>query len=336
MSYSKKAALARTALEKVMAISKLGRLALVSAMSVLVLGQWFVPARDQIVAKKAVQPDRYGDPLPDGAVARLGTTRWRHRAQVIAFSSDANYFAAGWGMPHLYDAQSGQFLRSIDTRAEGLHFSSDGKELMTLKISPKPPFVRFVHVWDVNTGKERRQFAIKGARFTWSGKFLITIIDEARIGISIWDLESGKEHANVKIPVQDLFFATALAPNGKTLALRYRTKLYLLDALNGKELHSLPMSIERSGVVFTPDSKTLVFMDNGRVCVWDVATGDIVRRLEIPKDRIGILAISNDGRHLAAASGGVYLWDLAKGKLLHSKQSVNRRSRRKASAEKWR
>src|SRR4029077_3147331 len=61
--------------------------------------------------------DLQGDPLPDGALARLGTVRWRHGNQVIAvaFSPDGNTLASG-SMDeaiHLSDVRTGKLLRVL-------------------------------------------------------------------------------------------------------------------------------------------------------------------------------------------------------------------------------
>src|SRR5260370_29130529 len=72
---------------------------------------------------KRIRTDRYGDALPDGALARLGTVRFRHYSHIAA-----------------------------------LAWSPDGKMLATgggFNCGP-------IRLWDVATGKEVRRFVIDG------------------------------------------------------------------------------------------------------------------------------------------------------------------------------
>src|SRR4051812_30868307 len=68
--------------------------------------------------KPAPRVDHHGDPLPDGAVARLGTTRLRHADEIsaLAFSPNGKMLASGsWdGQLSVWDAESGKELHQIE------------------------------------------------------------------------------------------------------------------------------------------------------------------------------------------------------------------------------
>ena len=59
----------------------------------------------------------YGDPLPEGAVARLGTTRWRHdgEAWATAFSPNGKVLACAAfnGLIYLWDTATGREIRRL-------------------------------------------------------------------------------------------------------------------------------------------------------------------------------------------------------------------------------
>src|SRR5438309_2346656 len=93
--------------------------------------------------KKSVQTDRYGDPLPPGAVARFGTVRLRHQGEVwsVIFSPDGQTVIAG-GPLHVageevdairsWDVKTGKLVRSLRGQPFGsgcLALSADGKIL---------------------------------------------------------------------------------------------------------------------------------------------------------------------------------------------------------------
>ena len=81
--------------------------------------------------------DRYGDSLPEGAIGRLGTVRFRHgrAANQIAYAAGGKVLAsAGADMGIcLWDAQTGRLLHQFtrDRFADSIAFSADGTKLFT-------------------------------------------------------------------------------------------------------------------------------------------------------------------------------------------------------------
>jgi WD40 repeat protein len=80
--------------------------------------------------------DRYGDPLPEQALARLGTVRFVHGSRVncLAYSPDGKYMASGsdYDTVVLWDAQSGRkihLFKNFALRAL-LAFSADSQHLV--------------------------------------------------------------------------------------------------------------------------------------------------------------------------------------------------------------
>src|SRR5439155_2599505 len=87
------------------------------------------PARQEPVATRPAElrleprTDLYGDPLPEGAVARIGTSRLRDSAgtTVIAFSQDGRRLAYGNenGLIHVCEAADGKPL--FDLQPDKVH-----------------------------------------------------------------------------------------------------------------------------------------------------------------------------------------------------------------------
>jgi WD40 repeat protein len=108
--------------------------------------------------------DALGDPLPAGAIARLGTNRLWHEGGIeyLALSPDGRIVAtagaafasrAGQGHVRLWDTKTGKFLRALDTLGQPvglLTFSPDGKLLAGAA-------EKEVRLWDVDSGKLLRR-----------------------------------------------------------------------------------------------------------------------------------------------------------------------------------
>jgi WD40 repeat protein len=249
---------------------------------------------------KQARTDQYGDPLPPGAVARLGTTRFRDVwIGSLAFTPDGRTLISGSrGGVAVWDAATGKEVRRIrpetDSIQERVSVSADGK-LVAVASGPGRPAA----VYEVATGRR-----------------------VCRIGDGSYSVAP-----------------LAFSPDGKVLAAHSGGPIYLYDSAKGNLLLDLEGHREEikgffdstRAAVFTPDGKTLISAGNGpSVCFWDVATGKEVRRLKDNLTGVAQMALSPDGKRLAtqaltrlmSADGGgtwyngnrVRVWDVASGK----------------------
>src|SRR5262249_54822605 len=101
-----------------------------------------------------VRADRYGDPLPEYALARLGTVRFRHNGEVdaIAVSADGKTLFGGGGRSvRAWDAGTGKERRRFDfggdgeEEAEVIALSPDGKTLAACGCHT-------IFLWEVDSG----------------------------------------------------------------------------------------------------------------------------------------------------------------------------------------
>src|SRR5262245_55927101 len=84
--------------------------------------------------KLAPAVDSLGDPLPDGAIRRLGTVRFRGYFKIVVASPDGKWFAStGGSVAWLWDAATGKRVRSfkVSDDIESLTFTPDSKFLIT-------------------------------------------------------------------------------------------------------------------------------------------------------------------------------------------------------------
>jgi WD40 repeat protein len=287
-----------------------------AAWSVLLSAPLCYAASDE--PPKAARVDAQGDPLPEGATARLGPGRLRHwegAIHALAFAPDGKMLAScGEDKSiRLWDPATGKQVRRIewDARLWCLAWSPDGK---TLAVGSDKGLV----LWDPATGKEKQRLGDKadvGAlAFSSNGKMLAA--GGNHNAVHVWDLSTNKE-------IQQLGQATTLyriafAPDGKTLVTaHYEPVLRRWDAATGKELgRALDGKGTFSSAAFLPDGKLLTsnFNEN-ELRLWDPDTGKEVRHFEGHKDPVLSVAVAPDGKTAASASrdGTVQLWDVAKG-----------------------
>jgi RNA polymerase sigma factor (sigma-70 family) len=287
--------------------------------------------------------DRLGDPLPAGALVRLGSVRLRHRGPVlaVAFSRDGQMLITGGGpgdhLVHLWDVNTGREIRSLPGhvwRVNAVALSPDGRTLASGGAD--------VILSDLRTGKELRRLKgddreIQALAFAPDGKTLASTsrasreVDRKSGGpprkqlppaISLWDVASGKELRRLAGHQGDAL-ALAFSPDGKRLASGGEDRtIRLWHTATGKEVRRLRgHQTAVSSLAFSPDGKTLASggsWGDPHVRLWAAATGKELRRFKAHPTMIASLVFTRDGK--ALATGGddpfVRLWDAATGKEL--------------------
>jgi RNA polymerase sigma factor (sigma-70 family) len=226
--------------------------------------------------------DLNGDPLPEGAVARLGTVRFRMGGLVYAcaWSPDGKILAASSVDKEiaLFDGATGRQLRQLQGSsfsATSLAFAPDSRTLAAGDENGR------ITLWNCDTAKMVRQF-----------------------------------RASVGDPIHPVW-SLAFMPDGKGLISAGEDKMIRLwDPATGKEVRRFTgHQNEVRCAVLSSDGKLLASAADSDIRIWETASGKMIHRLTRHKEAIRGLAISADGKLLASGSkdGMVYLWDTATG-----------------------
>jgi WD40 repeat protein len=276
--------------------------------------------------EKPARTDRFGDPLPPDALARLGTVRFRHGPSVAlaVFSPDGKLLAmSDWQSISLWDAATGRELRRFPSAGTLLAFSPDSKLLAVCDRGIRAQDGK-LRLLDVATGEVVRQLEghqgpVGSAAFAPDGKSLASGGMDGTV--RLWDTATGTELRRLE-GHQKGISSVAFAPDGKILASGSwgEADIRLWDVATGKERGRLTGHKGSVwSVAFGPGGTMLASGGEDKtIRLWDVATWKEMRVLGGNATAVIAVAFSPDGKLLA--SGGSYdtiaLWDVSAGKEL--------------------
>jgi RNA polymerase sigma factor (sigma-70 family) len=287
------------------------------------------PAADHAARAKAPpRLDLYGDPLPEGVLARMGTKRLRHGyATQLVFAADGKtLLSAGRDQTvRLWDLVDGKLkrLRRMPLPADVslgpgavTALSSDGKTLAQVAVN-------HLLLWDVAAAREMRRIpignrfgdrAIEWLDFSPDGKMLAG--GDFDSTVLLWDVARGKEKQRFHHKDR-MIWKGAFSPDGKALAACGDNHLIVWDLAGGKELRTLRLPAQRgrpNALLFSPDGQTLAYSNMMETIFWRASDGEqqAVLRFDPLRNRVldSNLAFSPDRKYLAiGAIDGIVLWD---------------------------
>lgn len=279
------------------------------------------PAQSQpsVVEGKApsVKRDQYGDPLPAGAVARIGCGRFRQLDVLqVLFSGDGKTLFAldanGWLVQ--WDVADGRELARLKGKS-WIALSPDGKVLAALDHGGT------AYLLDAATLKETKRLAgekdagLNGLAFSPDGRQLASSSGGAHT--IVWDLETRERKRKLPYVGWDLGFS----PDARWLA---GTGGKVLDLATERHLawhHGRAFA-------FSPQENRLAAgHTDGLVRVFEVPSGNELHCLKGHQDNISTVSFSPDGKLLASgcqtwsvtlgsADDAIRLWEVATGKAL--------------------
>ncbi len=222
--------------------------------------------------------DAYGDPLPKGAVARLGTLRFRHSdyaPRCIALSPTGECIASGAAGTdrslRLWDAKDGKMIWRVDLIPVAVAFFPDGKHLVCAAEGEGSCII------EVASGRRIALGLVGGATSVAvsadGSRFAICSLST----IHIWRLTESPLCEPSKI---DTSFGEAIA--------------------------------------FSKDGSRIAAADRGRFTVWDVSTREKKAEWKTVAEPVRLIAFHNDDREIVSVIDGnrnstVDVWDAKTG-----------------------
>lgn len=283
-----------------------------------------------VLPQEPKRVDLAGDSLPEGAVSRLGTRRWRTPGRVwsLAFGKDGRTLLVGAGTTLLlWDLEKNERVRAFQGHrgvVGSIALHPDGARALTGAGDGT------MALWNLEGGNRIRSFAGHEGR-VWSvalSKDGSTALSAGMDGtLGLWNVETGERIRTFKGHRGAAMGAAFVKGESQVLSVGVDGRLILWDASTGERLKSVEAHRDEiSGLAISPDGRTAVTTcgriipaegpepAEGSLAAWDIESG---RRLRLITGRAGFLwaAFMPDGKNVIAscADRSAAIWDLETG-----------------------
>jgi RNA polymerase sigma factor (sigma-70 family) len=283
-------------------------------------------------AKPAERPrlgtDRYGDPLPAGAVARLGSLRLRGSGP-LAFTPDGKSLLSTGGdgstALHFWDVATGRLVRSLTSKNPGFGrytLAANGKVLASWRF-------RAITLWEAATGKELRQLDTAGIQSPGFGSVIFSpdsrLVAAVASGgkqqtVAVWDATTGEPQRTLT-GLEPFVTSILFLPDNQTLIAAHTSgALSYWNVPEGKQVRVLPGTrFEAKALAASADGRVLVVLGNQTITLRDGFTGDVLHKLVGgTRGQLESAVVSPDGKTVASSAQGepIRIWDVATGEEL--------------------
>lgn len=287
--------------------------------------------------KATVRVDRYGDPLPPGALRRLGTRRHRVQSGSVPWQDmpDGKSYLVSHGRwqdneIRRLDSVTGRVLETwrAPNALTPIGFSPDGEYVLMstplvyhtgLDEDARYDWTLTLYdlakrkaVWEIHEKRKQTDWKPAGsACFSTDGKWIATTDGPDGGSLCLWERATGKELWQRKQDRQP-FKPLGFTEGGKALVVRgcEDNAVYLFDCATGKQRRSFPTMPPSRASWFglAPDGSTVLCGTYGpSVRLWDTAAGKEKPALEGHKQWVWCFAFSPDGKTIVTGGNDPFV-----------------------------
>jgi WD40 repeat protein len=262
--------------------------------------------------------DLYGDPLPERAIARLGSARFRHPGAVhaVAFSPDGKLVAASSDdrcMIRVWHRATGELQTEWAVPGHlpphQLAFAKDSRRLFAFA-HQNPEQIGMVYELGKTRGRACGPFQSKGMGVICLSADATEMLVGDGVKVVRWDLDADREVGRYTYPAGDGILAATIVPDFGPIAVSYKGGAFLLTKLDDGKVQWLVDGVRDRKVADHPaalsaDGKRVaICVGLGRIGLINTKSGEVAATITF-NDARGAqhLRMSPDGKSLGVCSG---------------------------------